>query len=450
MERRTAVMLLTSLLIASCSGEDVKSFPSDSGTDADTDADTDVDTDTDTDVDTDSDTDTGENETPPELPDLCDVDMMDLPASGPGDGQWPCAEFNGGILLGWAYDEQEGTIADWDIQLAGYEPGPDGGVGEPDEPIEPSVLSEKPFMISRGDGFGLGWFDTRWDASCNVLDQESCDRDIAFITLDGAGLPANPIPIRVTQDAHLNLRPSIAATDTGFLLVWGEQDGGDLHINVVPLDQDGNPGDQQVVSGEETGSIDRGPGIAALGTTAVITWTSQSQNRVLALALSLDGTPTGEIQTVDEEYLSGAPTITAGDDGFLVSWSTIRVDDFEIYTRKLDSTGAPVGEPNRATWTTLDAEHPVTAWNGETFALLYVSPEANGTGDCTHSSCNQQAFVALLDADGMIASTELRLSDNPNDCREPDLVWDGSGWFAVWELRQDMRQQVYYGRMTCE
>jgi hypothetical protein len=125
-------------------------------------------------------------------------------------------------------------------------------------------------------------------------------------------------------------------------------------------------------------------------------------------------------------------------------------EDFEIYTRKLDGTGTPAGDAHRATWTTRDADGPVSAWNGSSFALLYVSPEANGTGTCTHDSCRAQAFFAPLDADGVVAGKELMLSDNPNTCREADLVWDGSGWFAVWELRQDMRQQVYYGRTTCE
>jgi len=449
MERRTRFIILVFLgfsLITGCSGDKAKDFPEDGGTDGDTDSDSD----TDTDSDSDSDTDTGEDETPPELPDLCDIDVMDLPASGEGDGRWPDAEYNDSVLITWAYDEQEGTIADWDIQLAAFEPGPDGGVGEPDEPMEPSVLSQKPFMAARGAGFGIGWLDTRWDSTCNVLDQDECERDIAFITLDGAGMPANPIPIRITQDAHLGMRPAIAATDTGFLVIWAEQDGGEAHIMSVALDGTGEPGDQHEISGDETGALQNRPQVAALGTTAVAVWLAHDQNRVLAQPMSLDGVPVGDIEVVDEGFLSESPSVAAGDDDFLVTWATMRVEDFEIYTLLLDASGTPTGEANRATWTTRHAGSPVAAWDGSTYALLYVSPEANGTGDCTHSSCQPQAFAVLLDADGIVASKELRLSDNPNDSSEPDLVWDGTGWFAVWELRQDMRQQVYYGRMICE
>jgi hypothetical protein len=441
------ILLAASIAIA-CSGKDAKSYPDDGGIDGG-DTDVDTDTDTDTDSDTDSDTETGENETPPELPEICSADLMDLPASGDGDGRWPEIAAGTETLFTWAYDEQEPT-ADWDIQIASFDLGPDGGVGDPVEPMEDSIVAEMPFLVERGDGFGIGWLDTRWDLSCTTSDQDACNRDIAFITLDGAGQPANPIPNRVTYDAVINERPAVAATADGYLVVWAEQDGPTADILVAALDANGDPGVPQLISGDNPSEIERRPAIAAAGTTAVATWLADDQNHVLAQALDLDGNPVGDPQAVDEGNLCSAPKIAGGTDDFVVAWSTMKYDDFEVYTRKLDGSGAPLGEPHRATWTTEHAEEPAVAWSGSDYALIWLSPEKNGTGSCTHESCMPQTFGALLDDDGAIASQDVLLSDDPNRCSVPDLTWDGSGWLAAWELRRDMRQQVYYGRMVCE
>jgi hypothetical protein len=124
--------------------------------------------------------------------------------------------------------------------------------------------------------------------------------------------------------------------------------------------------------------------------------------------------------------------------------------DVELFTQKLSGAGKPEGDAHRATYTERDVIHSALAWNGSRFALAWLAASANGAEDCHVSTCNVQVHVTELDDGGAPASTAVKLSDDPNPSSNLALAWDGGGWTAVWQLPRYQRQQIFYGRMTCD
>ncbi len=438
------VLLLVVLLIASGCAKDKGPDPwIDSGIDSGTD--------TDTDTDTDSDSDTGEDETPPDLPSDCSATSVNILTSGTGDGRTPSIAHDIETLMTWAYDDSGVAVpANWLIQMATFVP--DGGVSV-QEPMSTTIIARKPDMASRANTFGVVWLDSRWDTSCTAALQNDCNLDIAFMRFDPAGIPDDTTPFRITEAAGLKTRPAIVGTDDGWLVAWLQPDTiDDGTMMAVALPATGDPGGSvptpiQVSQTEDVALP--GISIAAVGTTAVVVWLATGQQEIIARKLNLDATTSGDAFAIDEGLSVIGPAIVAGSDDFLVSWSRRTVDDFEVYTRMLDAAGSPTGDMNRATWTVDDIMGSRPAWNGSSFALLWLSNRDNGAENCYDPACENQVFVAELDEHGTPRTAAVQLSTNPNPCGFPALSWDGLGWTALWELRQNMRQQIVRGQMTC-
>jgi hypothetical protein len=450
-ERFCGLLLLAfGVLIGAC-GDDGSSFsPGDGGPDSGTDMDTD------TDVDTDSETDTGEDETPPDLPALCSADVFNTATSGDGDGRDPKIAWgttSGAALMAWTYDPQDEDLpAQWRIQTTPYDPlAPEISAVEPFD-LSSSVASLTA-MSARDSGFGAVWLDSRWDPACDADDPESCAVDLAFAALDAAGAAFALDPIRLTADGLPRSQPAIAGTPDGWLVAWAQTDAeSDLRLVSLSLAPDGTPaGEPQVISGDELISSNAADVAIAVGETiAVAVWRGSGLDTVLAQPVSLDGAPIGDTVIVDQGVATRSARIAAGDDGFAVVWSRRTVDDYEVFARLLTSAGAPLGEASRLTWTISDEAGTTASWDGTSYGVFWLGNRANGTEECVDDNCEDQAFASVLDADGALASVPVLLSDNANPSSNGDVAWDGSGWTAVWEVRRDMRQQVFRGRMTCE
>ncbi|MFO8070311.1 MAG: hypothetical protein R6V85_00430 [Polyangia bacterium] len=448
------VSMLVALLAAgaaACSDDDGGFVTGDGGPDADADTDADADVDADADTDADSDTDTGEDETPPDLPQDCSELSVNQPASGEEDGRWPAlAHGDGTTLMTWAYDEQQQT-PDWDIQVAGFDPGQEPPVGTPLEPASDTVLAEMPIIAARQSDWGLVWLDARWDSTCQADAPDDCRRELAFLGVDATGQPVGSSdPVQLTLDEDVNGRPTIAATESGYLLAWTDSYGSSATVRALALDADGNPGQVRDISGEYEAAPDRRAWVASRGQSGMVAWLTVSQREIAVRKIGSDGALQAEkTLVVDGDTLCQRPRLSAGADGYLLVWAERPHEDFEIFAMPLDADGDPAGDARRVTYTTNDVSHAVPAWNGSEWAVAWLSIKANGAQECAQSSCRDQVFATVLDAEGAPRSAPVTLSDNPNTCSELELAWDGSAWTAVWELRRNMRQQAFFGRFEC-
>ena len=257
-------------------------------------------------------------------------------------------------------------------------------------------------------------------------------------------------PVQITMDATITTPPDIAATTSGYVVVWVEEGETGPRLKAVALTEKGNPGTVQLVA--EEGSVDRSMpiSVAAVGDSVVVVWSPKQQNQILAQKLNGNAEVDGEAQVVDEGVMCLDPKIAASDSGFMVTFGKQPFKDLEIFSRPLDINGVPTGDVNRITFTTVDADSPAVAWNGSSYAVAWISSLANGEERCAHADCNAQVFAAQLGEDGALSATPVQLSDDPNPASELELSWDGSGWTAVFELVRLRRQQVFLGRMVCD
>jgi hypothetical protein len=460
---RTVLMLLFAIILWIGCGTSTSSETSDSG----------VDGSSDTDVDPDN---PDENDMPIDLPALCQADIVQASASekddyvgdSKGDGRFPDIGFGDSALMTWAYRGPE-ELAVWEIQTTPYDPtqpiDPDAGVGNgqlgpAQNPFDPGPVAIKPAVAGRGDQFGVVWLDGQWDSECDQTDIDNCDMEVTFARVNAAGeLIAGSDVLQVTNTPVTKIldRPDIAATASGYIIVWLEMDDNGTRVIATALDEKGQPlGTPNIISIKNNVETQAMPAVAAVGNTAVAVWGVTNQKQILARVLNEMAEPQTGIPTVlDEGILCINPRIVAGTSDFLVSWSKMRGVDQEVFTRKLDSTGTPIGEPLRITWTPQNVQDSVPAWDGTTYALAWLSAYSNGADECTVESCDIEVFTTLLDPNGALASEPVRLSNDPNSCQDMDVSWDGSGFTAVWTLPrglqiEDFRFQVFYGRMTCD
>lgn len=409
-----------------------------------------------TDSDTGSESDTGDGETPPNLPELCTVTyaqnplLPQDPISGDGDGRSPDVGFSGSAIVAWAYDER-GTDPDWDIQVAPYRPDADAGVV--DDPVEPAPspkIGTDPRLAARQGKFGIVWLDGRWDPKCDPTNSDNCVEEVAFIQIDNTGNPLMSEPLRVSLQSMLSGRPSVAATSSGYDVAWIEGPGDGKQVVAAAVSDDGKLGQQYQISTGSEVYPDQRPQIAAVGDTVVAVWLSSDQRRLMSRVFKAGAAPQAEEKVIDEGHSCLSPSLAAGQDGFVVSWAAEYDSGYEIFTAKLDSNGNFSGQINRATWTYGDVKYAVLAAHGSDYALAWLSSKSSGEKSCAVATCNPQVFATSLDSNGEVSGKPVKLTDNPNSCNEVSIAWDGSEWTAIWELRGDMRQRIYLGRMKCE
>jgi len=377
------------------------------------------------------------------------VDSFNTVASGEGDARFPSVSHSTSSLASWLYDPEEtGQPEQWRLQIGVYDPAASALTMM--EPFTAVPSAESLAMATSASAFGAVWLDSRWDTACDPDAPDECSVDLAFASFDAAAEPAAAEPQRVTTTGVFRSDLSIAATPTGWLVAWMAVESDSLSAFAAAIDAAGTIGTAHVISDDQPFFADSSDvSLAATSTTAVAVWSADLAS-VVAQVTGLDGTPTGDPITIDEDVPCAMPRIEASENGFLVTWSRKTYEDYEVYSQLLDANGAPTGSKNRLTWTTTDARGAIPAWNGSTYGVVWESDRANGSSSCVESNCRNQLFGSVLDAQGQLASEPILLSNNANDSSNAALAWDGAGWSALWEVRRELRQEVYRGRFICE
>jgi hypothetical protein len=457
---RFCILVLVSVLLFGTACGDLRS--EDSDLDAGPDV---VVVDTETETETESEVDTGENEIPPDAGFLCEVDISNhMVTESTGDLRSPEIVFGSAPLLTWAHGKQQSN-PDWMIEVAPYDPeiGSDTDSSGDTDPVGPisllansGPLSRDAILVARAEQFGVAWLEGKFDSNCGPTNWDDCLKEVMFLRVDAMGQPIDsPEPGQVTNlvasAATVPIRPSIAATSTGYLLVWNEKKVGEVKLMARALDASGNFVDSasHQISTELGVYPTQQSIVAALGGTVVVVWVSSDQRAILTRTLDATGTPTGDVKILEAGVACLSPDIVAGNDGFMISWSRRPLSDFEIFTVKLDPNGVQVGPLNRVTWTESNVMESVLAWDAtqSRYAIAWASTMANGDSDAMG---NAQVFTSVLDNTGRLASNPVQLSDNPNTCSQVALSWDKGGWTSIWEQQGNARKQLVLGRMKCK
>ncbi|MCP4608325.1 MAG: hypothetical protein GY845_06390 [Planctomycetes bacterium] len=133
---------------------------------------------------------------------------------------------------------------------------------------------------------------------------------------------------------------------------------------------------------------------------------------------------------------------TAGN--FVVVWQgpgTVEADKEDIFARRFDSNGRPLGSEFRVNTSTNDKQICPRAAMNNTGSFVIVWESVNVPQDGKKAICSQ-----LYDSSGLKISTEFVANDGPSDGRYPDAAMDSQGNFAiVW--MQDKSSNSIMGRL---
>lgn len=242
--------------------------------------------------------------------------------------------------------------------------------------------------------------------------QDLSDKGVYGQLFDSAGTPVgDELQINTTTAANQN-DPRITARDGGFAVAWESdlQDGSEETTILQFLDSMGaNDGSEMVVNTQTLGDQED-PAVAVLddGTFAVA-WESDAQDGdgegIFVRVFDSNGSPiSGEMQlnsytSGDQENPRLAPD---GAGGFLAVWSSFGQLDGtsdEIYGRRFDTSGTPVGDEIRVNSQATDFQDiPVIASGPGGQAL--VAWRSFGGHDGDGAGVFAQSLVVALFADG--------------------------------------------------
>lgn len=115
--------------------------------------------------------------------------------------------------------------------------------------------------------------------------------------------------------------------------------------------------------------------------------------------------------------------------GFGVAWARDG-----IYFRRVDPAGAPQSPMIQLSLTPVVGNPPGLTWNGAEFAVTW-SGEAAGA---------IQAFLALVDLNGVQIGAETALTANPEPSLQVDHAWTGSGYGVAWSDERNGLGEIYF------
>jgi hypothetical protein len=274
----------------------------------------------------------------------------------------------------------------------------DDGVGEANQ-YEPEVSGDDSgrFVVAWMDGRGQGGED--WNVFCQRFDAQ------------GDTLGVN---IQVTTDNLIQWSPSVACSRTGrFLVTFDDQRNTDWDVYAQAYDERGSPIGANFRVSDNAGTSDQFGSTVACNAAGeyLVAWADRRNGNddVFARRFDSDGSPLGASFRVNDDAGSqpqGSPTVAARpDNGFWVAWSDSRAGDNDIYCQRLQRNGSPVGANFRINDDTASSLQRVSSIGMERSGGICVAweDERNGSTDI---------YRALLDESGAPVGANLRLNDD--------------------------------------
>jgi len=183
----------------------------------------------------------------------------------------------------------------------------------------------------------------------------------------------------------------------------------------------------------------------------IVVWNSylqdKSSNGIFGQRCDKNCTPLGE--EIQINTTSGGnqkePSVAMDTAGyFIVVWQgpgTAEADKEDIFARRFDSNGRPLGSEFRVNTNTNDKQLCPRAAMNNTGKCVIVWESANVPEDGKKAICSQ-----LYDSNGLKIGTEFVVNDGPSDGRYPNAAIDSQGNFAVVWM-QDKSSNSIIGRL---
>jgi hypothetical protein len=183
----------------------------------------------------------------------------------------------------------------------------------------------------------------------------------------------------------------------------------------------------------------------------VVVWNSylqdKSSNGIFAQRFDPNCSPLGEEIQINTTSTGNQkePSVAMNTVGnFIVVWQgpgTAEADKEDIFARRFDSNGRPLGSEFRVNTNTNDKQLCPRAAMNNTGGFVIVWESVNVPQEGKKAICSQ-----LYESNGLRIGTEFVANDGPSDGRYPDAAMDAEGNFAVVWM-QDKSSNSIMGRL---
>lgn len=148
------------------------------------------------------------------------------------------------------------------------------------------------------------------------------------------------------------------------------------------------------------------------------------------------GSPYGEFVqiTSSESAYAEYPSIVWNGAGYGLAWQDNRNGNYAIFFARLNSTGDLIsGSEIRVTSAAGDSQRPILIWNGSSYGLAWHD----------NRSGRYQIYLALISQAGNKTSSDIQISQSPQDALYPSLAWAGDKWALAWQDKRDDNCDVF-------
>jgi hypothetical protein len=183
------------------------------------------------------------------------------------------------------------------------------------------------------------------------------------------------------------------------------------------------------------------PSLAWTGSEFGLAWKDgvDGNDEIYFVRLRAGGSLSGPLVRVTSDgATSRSPTLVWTGSEYGLSWSDHRDGNGEIYLTRLSTTGAVSGTLQRITSEPGDSDEPDLVWTGSEYGLAWQD-ERSGYFEI---------HFARLDGSGSMIGSERRVTSSPHRSVRPSLVWTGSEYALAWVDNREGPYDLYFTRIS--
>lgn len=365
------------------------------------------------------------------------LDPIGIPISTALNDQWfPKVAFDGtNYLVVW---EDYRNYFKFDIY--GTRVSPAGAVLDPSGiAISTAGYSEYvPCLTFGGNNYLVSW----------TARKTSSNTDIVGTRINISGVVLDPTPITISDAAGYQYATNVTFDNTNYFAVWEDYGTGDTaNIYGARVNQAGSVLDPTGIAISTAGNDQWTPCVIFDGTNYFVVWEDYrngSSSDIYGARVNQSGTvldPSGIAICSAIDYQYPSVVSSNGIDCF-VFWQDFRTSPgSDIYLARVNQSGT-VLDPNGiiVSYAANDQSFSAVASDGTNYLLVWQDRRSSDYSDI---------FGALVNQSGSVITPVIAISTAPNDQKSPDVVFDGTNYFVVWEdYRTNDTADIYSARVN--
>jgi hypothetical protein len=278
-----------------------------------------------------------------------------------------------------------------------------------------------------------------YDDNCDGFFDEGCDTICEDPEKKGSD-------IRVTYVPSLSFKPSLIWTGSEYGVSWYEYWWGNSDIYFTRLDSSGNKIGSDIRVTYDSSSSSFLPSLVWSGSEYGLSWEDSRDGGAEIYFARLDSSGNiigSDVRVTFTSSDSKNPSLIWTGRAYGISWSDSRDAltypyKTEIYFARLDSSGDKIGSDVRLTYDPADSRNP---------SLVCTGKECGVSWDDMRDESDPEIYFARVDSSGNKIGSDIRVTNASRASRYPSLIWIGSEYAISWQDHRDGNMEIYFARL---